>query len=60
MSFTINVNLPGHFQGLRCGHVCVGSCHCQNDGVWVGDVLEDQLSDLDLYIFGLISHWNLI
>lgn len=57
---TINVSLSRYFQGLRGCHVCVGCSHSQDDGIWVGDVLKDQLPDLDLDIFGLISHWNLL
>lgn len=57
---TVGVSLPGHFQGLWGCHVRVGCSHSQDDGVWVGDVLKDQLPDLELNILWLISHRNLL
>lgn len=38
---TIGVDLPGHLEGLRGGHVCVGRRDRQDDAVGVGDVLQD-------------------
>lgn len=58
--FTVGINLPSYFEGFRRRHVRVGSSHSQDDGVRVGDVLQDQISDLDLNVFGLVSNRNLI
>lgn len=53
------VDFAGHLEGLGGGHVSVGGRHGQNDGVGVGDVLHDQLSDLELDVVGLVTHWDL-
>lgn len=58
-SLTIGVDLAGHLQGLRGGHVRVGRRDRQDDAVGVGDVLQDQVSDLDLDVFGLVTDWYL-
>lgn len=58
-TLTIGVDLAGHLEGLRGGHVRVGRRHCQDDAVGVGDVLQDQVSDLDLDVLGLVTDWHL-
>lgn len=56
---TVGVDLAGHLEGLGRGHVCVGGGDGQDDGVGVGDVLQDELLDLDLNVFGLVTYWHL-
>lgn len=56
---TVWIHLPGHFKGFGGGHVSVGRCDCQDDTVRVGDMLQDQISYLDLDVFGLITHRHL-
>lgn len=57
--FTIWVNLAGHFKGLRSGHVRVGRGDGQDDAVGVGDVLQDEISYLNLDVLRLIADRNL-
>lgn len=38
---TVGVDLPGHLEGLRGGHVCVRCSDSQDDAVGVRDVLQD-------------------
>lgn len=57
--FTIWVDLAGHLQGLRRGHVRVGRRDGQDDAVGVGDVLQDEISYLDLDVLRLIADRDL-
>lgn len=58
-SFTVRVDLAGHLQGLRGGHVRVGGGDGQDDAVGVGDVLQDELSYLNLDVLWLIANGHL-
>lgn len=58
-SFTVRVDLAGHLQGLRGGHVRVGGGDGQDDAVGVGDVLQDELSYLNLDVLWLIADGHL-
>lgn len=53
---TVWVHFACHLQGLWGCHVCVGSGHSQDDGIGVGDVLQDLLFNLNLDIFGLVPY----
>lgn len=57
--FTVWVDLAGHLQGLRRGHVRVGRGDGQDDAVWVGDVLQDEISYLNLDVLRLIANGHL-
>jgi len=56
---TVGVDLARDLEGLRGGHVGVGGRHRQDDAVGVGDVLEDQLADLQLDVLRLVAHRHL-
>lgn len=56
---TVRVDLAGHLQGLRGGHVRVGGGDGQDDAVGVGDVLQDEISYLNLDILRLIADGHL-
>lgn len=56
---TVWVDLAGHLQGLRGGHVRVGGSDGQDDAVGVGDVLQDEISDLNLDVLRLIADGHL-
>lgn len=56
---TIWIHLPSYFQCLRSGHVCVSSCHCQDNGIGVADELKYELSYLKFNVFRLITNRHL-
>ena len=57
--FTFGVDVASHLEGLGGSHVRVGGRHGQDDGVGVGDVLQDEVSDLELDVVGLVAHGDL-
>ena len=56
---SIGIHVLGQFQTLRCRHVRVGRRHCEDDGIWVLDELDQEVLDLCLNIIRLVSHWHL-
>ncbi|KAG5830427.1 hypothetical protein ANANG_G00310500, partial [Anguilla anguilla] len=58
-ALTVGVHFPGQLERLGGGHVGVGGRDGQDDAVGVADVFQDELPDLDLDVFGLVSHRNL-